>query len=77
MSTLDRVLPAGRRTPVLVALALVLAFFGPAAMQEGGYLETVLIMIALFAVLALSTDLLLGRLGLPSMANGGLYAVGA
>ena len=77
MSTLDRVLPAGRRTPVLVALALVLAFFGPAAMQEGGYLETVLIMIALFAVLALSTDLLLGRLGLPSMANGALFAVGA
>ena len=60
--------------PVIVA---GLAFVGPSVATPDRYTETVLVMIAIFAVLALSTDLLLGRLGLPSMANGALFAVGA
>ena len=58
------------------ALALGIAL-APSIIGAGGYLETVLIMVGIFAVLALSTDLLLGRLGLPSLANGALFAVGA
>src|SRR5690606_9197741 len=60
--------------PVIVA---VLAYVAPSVAQPDRYTETILVMIAIFAVLALSTDLLLGRLGLPSMANGALFAVGA
>jgi branched-chain amino acid transport system permease protein len=58
---------------VLVLLGLMLPF----TLEQGGYLETVLVLICLYGVLATSTDLLMGRLGLPSMANGALLAVGA